>query len=302
MNEHLSLWRRLRAYKLENNVYVLGMLVVATALSVLLYWKSDGEGFLANLWLAVATSLLASIFVMVSDIYVGYRSHENDIFLEGIERLGISNLHFNKRELLVSLMEGCTQRFWASGYRLILTAQLAPQISALSRQNVEMRFLCTAPWTEGYKLVYGEQDRVMDNYVRVLDAVLQQSPQPDHVVVRFTERPLFSDTYRVDEQLVTGPYMHNRDPYHGRLSANDFFTYELGKRSRLHELVEDEFITVWNDAEWELEWDRCREALEEIRSQDSTDQHKQELIRGACQLLDGASALRVHDLAVPTRG
>ncbi len=290
MTEHLPLRRRLRAYRLHNNVYVLVLLVLATAASVVVYAQAgDGSGFLPNLALATATSLLASIFVLLSDTYVKYRERSNDIFLEGIEKLGISNLHFNKRELLSGLMDTCQHAFWASGYRLLLTRTLAPQIEALSRNRVACRLLVSPPWEAAFRSVYGEQDRVMANYFAVLDAVLRGSGgRPPTCEVRFTDKPLFSDTYRVDSQLVTGPYMHNRDAVHGRLTANDFFTYELHRHSRLYDLVRDEYETVWSDAEGELDWEQYAAASAEACRSDLTDRELQQLLRGCLRALPGA--------------
>ena len=287
MSEHLPLHRRLRAYRLHNNVYVLGLLVVATVVSVVVYWRTRSQdGFAPNLALAMATSLLASIFVLLSDTYVKYREHSNDIFLEGIEKLGISNLHFNKRELLEGLMDTCEHAFWASGYRLLLTQTLAPKLEALARRGVPCRLLLAPPWEEAYRKVYGPQERVMSNYFAVLDAFARGSaPAEPPCEVRFTDKPLFSDTYRVDSQLVTGPYMHNRDSVHSRITANDFFTYELHRHSRLYELVHDEYETVWSDAVAELDWEKYRAARSEAADLDLTDHERQDLLRACCRPL-----------------
>ena len=43
--------------------------------------------FGSELWLAMATSLLASIFCLLSDIYVQYKNSEKDQLLEGYARI-----------------------------------------------------------------------------------------------------------------------------------------------------------------------------------------------------------------------
>ncbi|MBW4840442.1 MAG: hypothetical protein KZY74_13695 [Paenibacillaceae bacterium] len=48
---------------------------------------------------------------------------------------------------------------------------------------------------------------------------------------------------------MTGPYMHNRDEDDHRITANDFFTYNLIKKSRLYNLVENEYMTLWDRRE-----------------------------------------------------
>lgn len=300
MTERLPLHRRLRAYRLHHNLYVLVLLLLGMGGSVVVYARSHGrEGFLPELALAVATSLLASILVLLSETYVKYREHTNDIFLEGIEKLGISNLHFQKGDLLGALMDHCEHVFWASGYRLILTRGLVPQIEALARRGVTCRLLVSPPWHEAYRSVYGEQERVMANYYAVLDAFARGAERgAPSCEVRFTDKPLFSDTYKIDTQLVTGPYMHNRDAVHGRITANDFFTYELHRHSRLYELVNGEYETVWDDAAEVLDWDLYREASAAARAQDLNDQQLQEALRRACRPLSPAPGAGVSS-AIP---
>ena len=283
MKQNLSLHRRLRAYRLHHNVYVLVLLVAAVVGSALVYARIyDRAGFWPELALATATSLLATILVLLSETYVKFREHTNDIFLEGIEKLGISNLHFQKGELLAGLMDTCDHVFWASGYRLILTQRLVPQIEAVAKRGVACRLLISPPWHEAYRAVYGENERVMLNYYAVLDAFVRGS-ESDAVSceVRFTDKPLFSDTYKIDNQLVTGPYMHNRDAVHGRITANDFFTYELHRHSRLYDLVNSEYETLWDDADEVLDWDLYREASRHARECDLNDRERQERLRSA---------------------
>lgn len=284
MTERLPLHRRLRAYRLHHNLYVLGALLAGMAGSLVVYARGhDQEGFWPELSLAVATSLLASVLVLLSETYVRFRAHTNDIFLEGIEKLGISNLHFQKGDLLGGLMDTCRHVFWASGYRPILTRRLSAHIEAVTRRGVSCRLLISPPWHEAYRTVYGDHERVMTNYFAVLDAFLRGAEHGDPTCdVRFTDKPLFSDTYKVDAQLVTGPYMHNRDAVHGRITANDFFTYELHRHSRLYDLVHGEYETVWDDAEQVLDWDLYRAASQQARTHDLNDRELQALLRAAC--------------------
>ena len=116
MFEHLSLWKRIKAYKLAINVWVVLLLTFLGIVSVFIYYLADYSGFIGNLAIAASTSFFASVLVLISETYLKFRSHENDIFLEGIEKLGISNLHFQKSELLRSLMRRCEEDFWAVGY------------------------------------------------------------------------------------------------------------------------------------------------------------------------------------------
>ncbi|WP_028538410.1 hypothetical protein [Paenibacillus sp. J14] len=289
MNSRRSIWQKLQAYKLHNNVYVVIMLAVSVAGSILIYVSPLRESrFVPELALACATSLLASIFQLVSDIYVKYKNLENDKLLEGIHEFGINDLHFNKQQLLEHLLKSCDREVWVSGYRLILTSKIAPSLSQAIRQGANLKLLISPPWMDGFKLVYGENDRVIDNYCKVFSAIAKACREAGRPVeevceVRFTQKPLFSDTYKVDLHIVTGPYMHNRDEDDHRITANDFFTYNLIKKSRLYNLVENEYMTLWEEADSVLVWEAYAKASEQIRIQDLREKEKIELMQEASQ-------------------
>ncbi|SMF28225.1 hypothetical protein SAMN02744102_02403 [Paenibacillus barengoltzii] len=292
MNSRRSIWQKLQAYKLHNNVYVVIMLAVSVAGSILIYVSPLRESrFVPELALACATSLLASIFQLVSDIYVKYKNLENDKLLEGIHEFGINDLHFNKQQLLEHLLKSCDREVWVSGYRLILTSKIAPSLSQAIRQGANLKLLISPPWMDGFKLVYGENDRVIDNYCKVFSAIAKACREAGRPVeevceVRFTQKPLFSDTYKVDLHIVTGPYMHNRDEDDHRITANDFFTYNLIKKSRLYNLVENEYMTLWEEADSVLVWEAYAKASEQIRIQDLREKEKIELMQEASQPLN----------------
>ena len=72
-------------------------------------------------------------------------------------------------------------------------------------------------------MAYGDCQRVIDNYITVFDAIKRGSHNVTELCeIRFTNKPLFNDTYKVDNHLITGPYMHNRDEINKRITANDF--------------------------------------------------------------------------------
>ena len=103
--------------------------------------------------------------------------------------------------------------------------------------------------------------------------------------VFIVEKPIFSDTYRVDQNMVTGPYMHNKDTEYGRIMAKDFFSYNLVRKSRLYELVENEFLTLCDEAVLSLNWERFNEAYDVLQVSDLTEQAKIELFKNACDPL-----------------
>lgn len=178
-----------------------------------------------------------------------------------------------------------------SGYRLILTSKIAPSLSQAIKQGANLKLLISPPWMDGFKLVYGENDRVIDNYCKVFSAIAKACREAGRPVeevceVRFTQKPLFSDTYKVDLHIVTGPYMHNRDEDDHRITANDFFTYNLIKKSRLYNLVENEYMTLWEEADSVLVWEAYAKASEQIRIQDLREKEKIELMQEASQPLN----------------
>ncbi|MDU4694471.1 MAG: hypothetical protein E6Y08_01530 [Paenibacillus sp.] len=289
MNSKRSLWQKLQAYKLHNNVYVVIMLAASVLGSILIYVSPMRHSrFVPELALACATSLLASIFSLISDIYVKYKNQENDKLLEGIHEFGINDLHFNKQQLLEHLLKSCDREVWVSGYRLILTSKISPSLSQAIKQGAVLKILISPPWMDGFPLVYGENERVIDNYCKVFSAIAKACREANRPVeqvceVRFTKKPLFSDTYKVDLHIVTGPYMHNRDEDDHRITANDFFTYNLIKKSRLYHLVENEYMTVWEEADSVLVWEEYAKASEQIRIQDLREKEKIELLKEASQ-------------------
>ena len=144
------------SYRLHHNVYVMMVLVLAVIISTVIFYflyVAGDQGFLFNLMIAISTSLLASIFCMVSDLILKYKECENDRLIQGLHEFGISDLHFDKLELLQYLMKDCSRECWLSGYRLILTRKLTPYIEAAVERGVTIRILVCPPWSDAYKSV-----------------------------------------------------------------------------------------------------------------------------------------------------
>ena len=284
-----SFWQKLKSYRLHHNVYVLLALVaaviVSTAVFYFLYVTGD-QGFLFNLMIAISTSLMASIFCMVSDMILKFKECENDKLIKGLHEYGICDLHFDKLALLENLLEGCSRECWISGYRLILTRKLIPYIEDAVERGIKIRILVCPPWTNAYKSVYGSQDQTIDNYCKVFQAVLRVAGGPvragDICQVKFTEKPLFNDTYKVDDYLITGSYLHNRDKEYGRMTAGDFFCFDLERRSELYTLINEEYLTLWEEATSDLQWDKFAEICGQYWSQDLRESERINLIQSAC--------------------
>lgn len=283
-----SLWQKLRSYRLHHNVYVLMLLMVLVVISTVVFYflyQTGDQGFLPELMIAISTSLLASVFCMVSDMIVKYKECENDRLVKGLHEFGICDLHFDKKELLRELMADCKRECWISGYRLIMTKGLSADITKIAQNDREIRVLVCPPWSNAYKSVYGEKDQTIDNYFWVFKAILSGAETPGKAAkncqVRFTEKPLFNDTYKVDDYLITGSYLHNRDKEHGRITATDFFCFDLEHKSQLYDLIHEEYETLWQEASGVLDWEKFAAALDRKRAQDLRESEKIDLLKNA---------------------
>lgn len=284
MEKKLSLWGKIKAYRLKNNVMVMAFLIAVFLLSVLVYLQPSARNneVISNIALAVFTSLLATIFSMCAEIYVQFKKYENDQFLEDIHTFGIANLNRNKEQVLRELLDDCDKTIWISGYRLIMTNNLKKSIAEAMQRGAEVTAVLCPPWSNAFQLVYGENEKVMDYYFQVFHAMDEARQDKKACDILFTEKPLFSDTYRVDQNLVTGPYMHNKDKEFHRAMAKDFFSYNLVKKSRLHSLVENEYQTLCEEAAKQLNWDKFREAYKKYEAGDYRETEKIQLLKEAC--------------------
>lgn len=286
MKNRLSFWEKLKAYRLKNNVVIVIVLFWIVVLSIVLYLVPGirHDAVLGNILMAVFTSFLATIMSLIAEVYVKFKDNERDQFLEDIHTFGIDNLNKNKEDVLKELLKDSDNMIWISGYRLIMTNRIKADIAEAIRRGAEVRAILCPPWSEAFHMVYGTNAKVADNYYQVLYSIYKAKEGMENrdYKIYFINKPLFSDTYRVDQNLVTGPYMHNKDGEYKRLMAKDFFSYNLVKKSRLYELVESEFLTLCNEAGYELDWEKFAKAYEEQESKDLNDEQKCRLLQDAC--------------------
>ena len=290
MRKKESLWQKLKSYRLHHNVYVMMALIAAVILSTAAFYFlyiTGEQGFLFNLMIAVSTSLLASIFCMISDLILKYKDAENDKLMKGLHEFGNCDLHFDKLNLLENLMQDCSRECWLSGYRLILTRKLIPQIESVIEKGLMIRVLVCPPWSDAYKSVYGTNDLTIDNYCKVFRAILRAAGSADKAAklcqVKFTDKPLFNDTYKVDDYLITGSFLHNRDKEYGRITAGDFFCFDLERRSQLYDLINEEYLTLWDEATCCLDWDGFAAICEDYWTKDLRESEKIDWIHNVCQ-------------------
>lgn len=284
MDKKLSFWSKLKAYRLKNNVLVIIFISIVFILSLVVYMLPgvSENAVISNLALAIFTSLLATIFAMLAEVYVSYKKFENDQFLEDIHTFGIANLNKNKETLLRDMLVDCDRWIWISGYRLILTDHIKSDIAAAIRRGAKVTALLCPPWAIGFQLVYGEQEKVMDNYFNVLHSIKEAMKTYEGFDIFFVDKPLFSDTYRIDQQLVTGPYMHNKDPEYNRIMAKDFFSYNLVRKSKLYEIIDNEYRTLCEEAKLKLDWDKFEASYNTLKAGDYRESEKRELLLSAC--------------------
>lgn len=90
-----SLWGRIRARRLANTVYVLVAFSMLLLLSIGIYLLSD-KVIAKEIFFGLFTSLMASILIMVFELFTKYKDFENAEFIDSLYAFGIHNLHFDK--------------------------------------------------------------------------------------------------------------------------------------------------------------------------------------------------------------
>lgn len=288
MYNKTSVWEKIKAYKLQTQIWIAIFMFVIFVLSLVAYQIPSlrKNEIVSNILIALFTSLLVTVFTMITDIIVCYHSHKNEKFLEGLREFGIDNLHQNKKEALQILLAECDSMIWISGYRLILTCDIKKEIYDSIIRGADLKAVICPPWSQAFKMVYGENEKVLDNYLQVFYTInkarVESGKNKEQMEVVFIDKPLFSDTYRVDQNIITGPYMHNRDSEYHRLMAKDFFSYNIVRQSQLYSIVSDEYNTIYEEAKWKLDWDLFEKIYKEIEEGDKREIEKMEALKSAC--------------------
>ena len=295
MKKKLNFRKKLEAYHLTNSMYVVAILCAITFVSVGLYAYPSirANEVLANIILAVFTSLLASIVAILAEFYVQLKSSERDLILEDLHQFGIANLNRNKETTIKELLKECDHEVWISGYRLIMTEHLKDDFAkVVSEHGAHVKLLACPPWEAAYEMVFGN-DKVMDNYFKIIHAlrIAEKEYYKNHtasnhtslIEVRFVSKPIFSDTYRIDLNLVTGPYMHNINKNNQRIEAKDYFSYNVATKSPLYGYIKDEFELLWDSAAngsgFILDLEAFDQAYEMYLSNDFNEEQKKNLIK-----------------------
>lgn len=276
-------WQAIQQYRLTGNLFFLGLLTFFSV-AFLLAWAFTEGGILHELAIAFATSLIASALCLLSDTVLKYRESQNDEYINNLKNFGIENLRFHKDELLEQLIPRCRDEIWITGYRLIMTGKHSFRealCTACARTSgMKVRILVVKPWCQTFRLVYGTED-VTNNYIKIFRDLARCVDKYDtQLEIRFTEKPIFNDTYKVDDRFVTGPYLHCRDKNNGRITAKDFFSLDVNDTEKeLFKLIEKDYLTVWEESRERLDVRRFLDEVAEKENYETAAQRTQILLR-----------------------
>ena len=260
----------IQQYRLTGNFVFLSLLAGLTLLFLIIWLLTPGGGIIHELSIAFSTSLIASALCLLSDSILKYRESKNDEYINTLKSFGIENLQFHKDELLEDIIPKCSREIWISGYRLIMTAK-ASFLEALieacqNHSKLQVKVLTVAPWSETFRLVYGNED-VTNNYLKVFYTLCKCMKENNiRLEIRMTEKPIFNDTYRVDDRFVTGPYLHCTSKNNQKITAKDFFSLDINDpRKELFGIISKDYMAVWNSANCSLD---CMGFFAECEAQD----------------------------------
>lgn len=276
-------WQTLRQYRLIGNLLFLCMLTLLSVTFVMT-WASTGQGMMHELSIAFATSLIASILCLLSDSMMKYKDSQNDEYINSLKSFGIENLQFRKDQLLENIMPKCKNEIWITGYRLIITGKrvFCEALCEACRKNrgLKVYILVVPPWSETFRLVYGTED-VTDNYIKIFKTLCSCYEKYDtKLVIRYTNKPIFNDTYKVDNRFITSPYLHCTDGSKGKITAKDFFSLDINDpHKKLYELIYNDYMSVWEKSEAELSISKFMEKFGNDECFDYSNEKKQEMLK-----------------------
>ena len=66
-------------------------------------------------------------------------------------------------------------------------------------------------------------------------------------------------------------------------TASDFFCFDLERESELYNLINDEYLTLWEESASALDWHAFSQALAQYKASDLLESEKLELLMNACR-------------------
>jgi hypothetical protein len=197
------------------------------------------------------TSFFFAFVIMFFENRFQQEIYSRDEFFKSLKKHGIKNMHHDKKKVLSTWLREAEKEVCITGYRLIMTLDLLDDlIFALNNsKELKVKFLTCPPWSDTYKKIFDDDSSL--NYAFIFKKLKEKIPDFDkRIAVKFTDKPLFNDTYITDNYLITSPYVHNRstsDSKTGVITADKFFSLEIANDSSLFQFFRDDFMSVWEN-------------------------------------------------------
>ena len=150
------------------------------------------------------------------------------------------------------LIPKCRNEIWITGYRLIMTGK-SPFAERSARPAPRRRALEFGCWRcrpgAGPTSWYTAQRMCRTIISRFFRSLQLRENYGTNLEIRFTEKPIFNDTYKIDDRFITGPYLHCLDKNNGRITAKDFSPLDINDpQKELYGLIYRDYMTVWEKA------------------------------------------------------
>jgi len=255
------------------------IIVVAITLFLLCSWiyilwsKQDSLPWYTDLLSGSASSFFFAAIIMFFQNRFQQKIYSRDTFYKSLKKHGIKDMHHDKKEVLSEWMRNAKKEVYITGYRLIITLELIDDlIFALNNsKELNVKILTCPPWSDTYKKIFNDDTSI--NYMLILKKLKDKIPDFDkRISFRFTDKPLFNDTYIIDHYLITSPYVHNRsksDAKLGVITADKYFSLEIDDNSNLFYFFKEDFLAVWESDEAtnvnpNFEWFNLQEIEEKL--------------------------------------
>jgi len=231
----------------------------------------DGTTWYTAILGSAFTSFMMAFIVMIIQNRFKQKLFERDNFYQTLKEHGIQALHFSKKESIIEWLRQARREIYITGYRLIMTSDIVESIiEALKRSpELKIRFLTCPPWNETYKKIFDDDSRHC--YINIIKKIRDSIPNCENrVQFRCTGKPLFNDTYIVDDKLITSPYVHNRvrvDNANNVITADKFFSLEVSSMSSLFDFFKEDFLAVWESPQTKELFIKNCDAAELVESQ-----------------------------------
>jgi len=247
--------------KNENNLndysvkilYIVGLITLfLLCFWVFILWSRKNDlPWYTDLLSGGTTSFFFAFIIMFFQNRFQQLVYARDSFYKSIKRYGIKDMHHDKKTVLSNWIKDAEKEIYITGYRLIITFDLLNDlIYALNKsKELTVKILTCPPWTDTYKKIFDDDYSI--NYLLIFKKLKENILDFDkRISFKYTDKPLFNDTYIVDDHLITSPYVHNKNKTNERLgviTADKFFSLEIIENSSLFNFFKEDFMSVWEN-------------------------------------------------------